>query len=393
MQQEQARPSMNSFGSKMKASIERYVAFFLALVLLGALWSTALGRLSEKSTAETLLTRAGTDIINPLLTANNSGIGQDFYQQLQTTAKAHPNDALPIGFLKLGIPGKDIVGKSFTDGSRAIYASVADTYYRLGPNGVFSLPPQLQQVVSGYTPFVQGSTSGIKSPLPSLPIPQLPSFASQLYTGVGITPTTLTAEGHATTTSRSLWLWLISGVLALLLVLMNTGWNRLWSVAWPLFHASWHIALFGLIGTVLVNWKSDQAKPYLPILTLFSGNFLAVFYVAAVLGIALVVVSMIGNRVAKAEEKSPHREATPVLAGNAPYAAATYQAPTPTYDAPAATPSPYGGNAPYYPPSPPYSTGGSGYPTMPPASDGSAYPPGPSATDWPPASSDYPPRS
>ena len=300
MQRDQERPTMDAFGDKLKKTVERYLGILLALVLLGALWSTALGRLSEQSTAETLLTRAGTDIINPVLTANNSGIGEAFYQQLQGTAKRAPQHRAPDRLPESHVPGKAIAGKSFADGSRVIYAAVADAYYRLGPNGVFALPPQLQQVVSGYTPFVQQATSGVKSPLPSLPIPQLPAFATNLYTTVGITPTTLTAEGHATSTSRSLWFWLIAGVLALILVLMNTGWDRLWSIAWPLFHSSWHIALFGLIATVLVNVKAAASD------TLFADPHAHQWHLhdgllrRGGLGIALVIVSMVGNRVAPA---------------------------------------------------------------------------------------------
>jgi hypothetical protein len=373
-ERDQGRPSMDSFTGRLKSSAERYIAFFLALTLLAALWSTALGRLSERATAEELLTRAGTDIINPLLTANNSGIDGALYGQLQNAAQAHPNTALAIGFLKISIPGKAIAGKDFAAGSRVIYAAVADAYYRLGPNGVFALPPELQQVVQGYTPFVQGS-AGVKSPLPNLPIPQLPSFATNLYAAVGITPTTLTADGHATAVTRSLWLWLIAGALALLLVLMNRGWDRLWSIAWPLFHSSWHIALFGVIATVLVNLRPIQAKPYLPILTLISGTFMVVFYVAAVLGIALVIVSLVGNRLSKGQATEEHtREPAPALVGarrTPDVSPPAYGADAPLYSGPTAPAAPYPPQTGYTPPT--YAPPASYPPPLP--GDGGAYPP------------------
>lgn len=218
----QGTPTIDGFSASIKKMIIRYASIALALTLLAALWSTALAQLSARPTAISLLTQAGTDLINPLLTANGSGLEPALYQQLQAQAAAHPHQALQIGFLRISIPSAAIAGKSFADGSRAIYAQIAAAYYDGGPNAVFVLPAQLQALMGSYTPFVP-TAQNIHSPLPSVPIPQLPAFASNLWSSIGFTPTTLTAAGHSAALDRLPWLWGISAALALLLVLLSTG--------------------------------------------------------------------------------------------------------------------------------------------------------------------------
>lgn len=355
--QDQATPSMDSFASGIKKTVMNFAGVFLALALLGALWSTALARLSERTTAVTLLTAAGTDLINPLLTANGSGLAQGFYQQLQTQAQAHPTQVLAIPFAHVQIKGNMIAGKGFADGTRVIYAAIATAYYDGGPSGAFTLPPQLQALVSSYTPFVQQAQQ-INSPLPSVPIPQLPAFAAGLWSATGITPTSLTATGHAEAVSRSYLLWGISAALALLLVLLSTGWNRLWRVAWPLFHSSWHIALLGVIGTILVHRDIAHTGPYQGVMDLIGGTFMPVFYGAALAGVAGIIIAFVGRRFTAQAAPQPAATTAParVLAaptpampppGNAytptiPSAGAPPPATTETPAAPLDTPSDYG---------------------------------------------------
>lgn len=294
-------PSMAAFQARLKPAIERYVAVAFVLMLLGALWTTALARISDRAPATELLTSAGTDLINPLLLAHGSGIAQSTYQQLEQAAAAHPNQPVSIPFLKVQILGKAIAGKSFAAGSQIICAQVADAYYTGGPGAAFTLPPELQTLVGTYTPFVApssatGAGSGIPSPLPAFPLPQLPSWLTQPMSVVGFTPLTLTASAHNDAVSHSRWFWGISIALALVLVLLNTGWTRLWSVAWPVFHASWHIALIGAVASFIVSRNPVQAAPYRGVLDSIGGTFLPVFYVAALLGVAGIVVSLIGRR-------------------------------------------------------------------------------------------------
>lgn len=328
-------PIMTGFTKQMRNTVQRFAAIFLAFALLGALWSTGLARLSDRPTATALLTRAGTDLINPILIANGSGMAQDFYQQLQAAAVAHPSQPLTIGFLKVPILGREIAGKNFADGTRVIYADVANIYYRQGPSGAFVLPAALQSVVSNYTPFVQ-PPQAISSSLPNIPIPQIPAFVSQLTVAAGVTPATLTADGHAGSLTRALWLWIISAVLALVLILLNTGWDRLWSVAWPLFHAAWPITLVGIVATVLVHSKPQQAAPYMGVLGLIGNTFMLVFYAAFGVGVLSIVVSLVGNRLTSAQTAKPATTASQTAAGYLPVGMppptqARDDRPTPTY--------------------------------------------------------------
>jgi hypothetical protein len=345
-QSAQGSPTMDAFSANVKKTLVRYAGIALALTLLAALWNTALAQLSARPTAIALLTQAGTDLINPLLTANGSGLGPDLYQQLQTQASAHPNQALQIAFLRISIPGEAIAGKNFAAGSRAIYAQIAAAFYDGGPSAVFTLPPQLQALVGNYTPFVP-TGQNIHSPLPSVPIPQLPAFASTLWSGIGITPTTLTAAGHSAAENRLLWLWGISAVLALVVVLLSTGWDRLWHVAWPLFHASWHIALIGIIGAVLVHRDIANAGTYQPVLDLIGGAFMPIFYAAAATGIAGIIICLVGRRFTAQAATAPQATVeaqVPMLArvraSPAPPEARQSEPPPPTAPAPTYDPSP-----------------------------------------------------
>jgi hypothetical protein len=338
---ENPTPSMASFQSQMKTTFERWVAVALALVLLGALWSTALARISERATATNLLTRAGTDLINPVLIANDTGLGTALYQQIEQQAQAQPSQPVTLPFTTVPIPAHAIAGKSFADGSRAIYSAIANVYYTNGPNAAFKLPPQLQEFTGSYTPFVQ--QSGVNIPgVPQSPLPQLPSWTNNLVAHAGITPSTLTAAGHAAAVQQSLWLWIIAAALAVLLIVFNTGWNRLWAVAWPVFNSSWHIALIGIIGAVILSQHVAQAEPFRGIYDIVGTTFFPVFYVAALVGVVGVIVSLVGNRLTSgaATAAAPSGSGAPRHQTRA----ATPEPPTPS------TPEPPASGPPQYPP-------------------------------------------
>ena len=293
---------MKAASSGVAGIIRRVATVLLALTLLGALWSTALSRVSERQTAVSILTNVGVDLINPLLLSNSSGLSQGVYQQLETQAQSHPTQALAISFIKIPINGSEIKGKNFTDGSRVIYSHIANAYYDNGPGAVFHLPPQLQSLIDSYNPLVQGSATS--SALPKLPIPQIPSWISPLTSYFGVSPTTLTAAGHSTYTSNMTWYWLASIILAIVVAAMSAGWARLENVAWSLFHASWHIGLIGLIATLLVNFNQAKAAPYQGLLDPVLGMFMPVFYTAAIVGILGVVASRLGKTFLHGQEAS-----------------------------------------------------------------------------------------
>ena len=79
------------------------------------------------------------------------------YAKLLQTATAHPNQSLALTFLKVGLPGKIIVGHPYSEGVRLIYGKVAEAYYDGGATNVLNLPPQLKQVLDTYGLFTSGN--------------------------------------------------------------------------------------------------------------------------------------------------------------------------------------------------------------------------------------------
>ena len=116
-----------SLVTNLFAGPRRWVSLLLGLALLGALWLSFLTLLSDRAHAVPILTDAGTEIVNPLLLSNGSGIGlgQAAYDKLQAQAKAQPDQPLTIPFLKPQILGREILGKSASAGTSIIYAHVA----------------------------------------------------------------------------------------------------------------------------------------------------------------------------------------------------------------------------------------------------------------------------
>lgn len=280
--------------STLSATIRRYLAGFLGLALLAALWTTCLARISDKPTAVSLLTDAGTQLVNPLLVSNGTGITMGTYQQLEREAAAHPNQPVQILFIKPAILGSDIAGKNYPQALQVIFGKVAEAYYAGGPGAAFDLPPQLQSVVGAYTPFIAMQTS--LPGVPQSPLPQLPSFVAPLFAHIGFTPATLTADGHSAVVSLSRWLWLASGVLALLVALLGAGWARLKTIAWAVFHSAWHITLLIAVAAYLVSRNPTQAAPYRDVLGLIGGAFFPVYAAATVAGLAGVIVCSVVAR-------------------------------------------------------------------------------------------------
>jgi hypothetical protein len=339
--------------------IKGYVIGLLAFTLLGALWTTALTHVSERPTATTLLTDIGTELLNPLLVANGSGLAEGTYAGLQASAQTNPSQPLAIAFVKPTVLGREIAGKDFAAGSQVIYRHLAEAYYDGGPSNAFALPPELQQLVSVYTPFTQVPTNlpGVPttSPLPSLPIPQLPSFAEPLYAAVGISPTTLTKDGHAFEAMWSGRFWLASLVLAALLALFGAGWGRLSNVGWAVFHSAWHITALLLLAAFLASRNPTQAAHYQGILGLVWGAFFPVYALATVAGLVVVGIARFAPMLLKRGAAQPAGAAAPFGAGGsgAPGMAAN------PWQARATPPAPPAD----YPPAP---TPGADYPPAPP---------------------------
>lgn len=120
-------------------------------------------------------------------------------------------------------------------------------------------------------------------------------------------------------------------------------------MAWPVFHSSWHIALLGIIGAILVHRNIANAGTYQPVMDLIGGTFMPIFYAAAATGIAGIVICLIGRRFTAQKPA----DAVPATAAPVPMAATRFS-----------TPSAQETAAQYPPPPPPSSA----TPEVPPAS-------------------------
>lgn len=310
-------------------TLRRYVTGFLAIALLGALWTTALGRISERSNAISLLTSIGTEVLNPILVNNGSGLAQSTYTTLQKNAASNPNQPIQLAFVKPAILGKEIAGKSFADGSAVIYAHVAQAYYDGGPGAAFSLPANLQQIVNTYSPFIQNAQNAASQasgqlPIPQLPI-QLPSFAEPLWAATGISPTTLTASGHDYENTWSLRFWLASLALGAVLALFSTGWARLSSLGWAVFHSAWHITSLLLIAGGVIYFNAAKAAAFKSVLGIVGGAFIPVYLGATITGLVIVGIATFLPKVLAARAGGAARVPVPVGAGQPAGAAGSYQ--------------------------------------------------------------------
>lgn len=231
-----------SLVTNLFAGPRRWVGLLLGLALLGALWLSFLTLLSDRAHAVPILTDAGTEIVNPLLLSNNSGIGfgQAAYDKLQAQAKAQPDQPLTIPFLKPQILGREIVGKSASEGTSIIYAHVANAYYDGGADAAFGLGPinpNLQRAVSGFGLVTQQAGSAL--PVNTSKLPQLPPYVQTIVSSIGLSADTFTAHGHDNITTSARYFYIAAALLAGLLALLGRGWGRISSVAWALFHAAW----------------------------------------------------------------------------------------------------------------------------------------------------------
>lgn len=329
----------------MRGDFRGLFSLLLGFAVLGALWETALFGISTQTAATTIMTDAGVAIVNPILENASLGLVQGpAFQALQAGAALSPSEPVTIPGLKVTILGSDIAGKSFTDASRAVYAKVATAYYDGGASAVLDVPGPVAQAVNvGLAPAGWLSWA---------------SF-------IGLTPSALTASGHAQAQTLMLWLWIASAVLGLLVVALNKGWARLYALAHGLFTG----AVPGLV-VLGVAWLAASRIPNVfgSFTTLFGdfGAVLAPVYIGAgVAAVALVVVGMIGNAATKgAQMASSARRRTPAPVGArvqqpARPAYPSYDAqpgyrPSPNANPGGANPAPSYGQTPSYGESPAY---------------------------------------
>ena len=306
-------------------------------VVLSALWVTALTSLSARPTATAVMTEVGANLLNPYLSSAKVGVTESSYANLLQTATAHPNQSLALTFLKVGVPGKVIVGHSYSEGVRLIYGKVAEAYYDGGATNVLNLPPQLTQVLNTYGLFTSGQAlqqlqqqhSIAGQQLPQVPqLPQLPPFLQPFFTFVGLSPTTLTAEGHDRMAGLLIWFWLAALATGGLALLLTSGPQRFSSVARTLLHGSWPVlAIFGIVW-LIASRNEVGFKPYTGIYGLIAGAFVPVYGIAAVVGLlgwlapkALGVFAGSGSQPAPAPARAPVAAAVPARRSESGYSA------------------------------------------------------------------------
>lgn len=254
----------------------------LHLTLLVALWTTALGHLSERPTAVRLLTGVGTHVLNPVLTAGGNGVGPAAYDALQQRARANPNAPLPLPGIKVPVYGRVIVGQSFDRGTHTIYGIVAAAYYDGGQNAALALPPDLSNVLFDYAALRQFSTAH-GTPVT---LPQIPAGVLELFSHIGLSASTLTQAGHDGTVRVATLAWIASLLLGLLVFLLSRRWGRLFSLASALTTA----ALPGLLVLAglwfLVGRDPTRFPAVSGLATIIFGAFLPVYLGAFLVGLA-----------------------------------------------------------------------------------------------------------
>ncbi len=290
------------FGMLATGNFRGLFAALLGLALVGGLWESSLVMLSSRANATDAMTQVGVEIINPILVNNSFGLSQTVYNALETQAKAHPTQVIQVPGLNndvVHVLGSDIAGKSFIDGTHAVYAKVAIAYYDGGPGAAFAtakLPPAVTQALSAFAllPQMAASKAAQAAGAPQLPQAPLPDLSA-----LGLSPTLLTAQGHAKALSLDYWFLGGAALFALLVAFMSPRWKRLSNVAWSLISA----ALPGALGLGLIwfLWTRNPTRfqPFAGLLTALGHAFVPVYGGAVAAGGAGLIIAYLGDMVLK----------------------------------------------------------------------------------------------
>jgi len=254
-------------------------------ILLSALWVTSLTFLSARPAATDLLTEAGASVLNPFLSGRDLGVTETGYAALQSAAKAHPDQPLSLSVLKVAVPGREVIGRSYQDGVRTIYTHVAATYYDSGPDAVFNVPAELKQVLPNFALFNPDNVPIV----PGGPtVVELPPFLQPLFVFTGLTPTTFTVSGHQRLLDLLPWFWVAVVVLGALAILLNRSEKKIAGLASSVIHATWPVVavLVGLwIGATF--FFKQQIGPYSGVLSVVGRAFLPTYGAALAIGLAI----------------------------------------------------------------------------------------------------------
>jgi hypothetical protein len=329
MREATVRFVMRILGMLATGNVRGLITLVLGLALVGGLWETSLYNLSSRETATAAMTEVGVELVNPLLVNNSLGLNNTLYGALQAQAKANPSQQLSIPGLKVQVTGRDIAGKSFTEGSRVIYTKVAARYYDGGWTAVLAAPDSVTRGLGALALLPQAVASqGAKQ----VGAPQLPSVPLPPLGAVGLSLQTFTAAGHAQVLALDKWLVGIALLCLLLLAVASKRWQRLTAPAWALVTGALPGA-FG-IGVIAFFWARNAAlfQPFSGLLHALAGAFVPVYLGAMALGVAALVVAWIGDVATHAADM---RQAAATRERAQVERQAAFHAPAPKYRPPA----------------------------------------------------------
>lgn len=285
-------------------------------LILSTLWVTSLTLLSAPSSATTLLTAVGTQVLNPFLVDHGLGLSPSTYASLETTARAAPAQPLALPVLKVRVLGREIIGRSYASTVHLVYSRVATVYYTSGAGAVFDVPSQLQQELPNFAlfnpdnvPIVQGGPT----------VAQLPPFVQPLFVFTGLTPNTFTVAGHQHLLGLLPFFWGLSLVLGVLAVVLNRTDQKLSGLAQTVVHSTWPIVAIILGASLLINLNPTAFGTYAGVLGIIRGAFLPVYGIALVLGLVSLVLLTVVPRLQRSEPT-----AVPVGAESGPGAGAPW---------------------------------------------------------------------
>jgi hypothetical protein len=320
---------MRILGMVATGNVRGLVTLVLGLALVAGLWETSLLNLSSRTTATAVMTEVGAELINPMLVNNSLGLNNTLYSALQNQARANPAQPLSIPGLKVAVTGRDIVGKSFTDGSRVIYAKVAAGYYDGGWTAVLAAPDSLTHALGTLALLPQAAASqGAKQ----VGVPQLPNVPLPPLGAVGLSLQTFTAAGHAQVLALDKWLIGIALLCLLLLALGSKRWQRLTAPAWALVSGALPGAVG--IGVIAFFWARNSAlfQPFSGLLHALAGAFVPVYGGAMAVGVTALVVAWVGDLFTHAMDM---KQAAVDRARAEAVRQAAFHAPAPKYRPPA----------------------------------------------------------
>lgn len=281
-------------------------------LLLTALWITALSFLSMRPSATAVVADLGVDALNPWLITQHIGLDSAAYGKLEQAASAHPDQPIPLTFIKPQIKGSEIKALPYGQGVRLIYTRVAQAYYDGGPTATFNFPSQIAGVVQDFALFPEQYDAAVKAA-------SLPTWLQPFLLFTGLSPETLTATGHARITALLPKFWLATIIFAGAIFLLNLlgRKNPVQSLALAAWHGTWPtVAFFAILWLIGVLYPA-RVQPVAGAFGVVASAFLPVYGVAAVVGVGAYLISRFAGAMFGSFAKAGSAQKAPVAARSA----------------------------------------------------------------------------